>query len=107
MKSESSLEVLDWPLGTGLSGEPLSQKPHLPSFFLGLERTPPPPPAQANSPPPSSQRVCAVELQVWGCEKEPRACCIFAELWGCAEFCFTTQHLLRGGGGGSDTHPPS
>ena len=46
---ESSSEVLDWPLGTGLSREPLSQTPCPPSG--GLEWTPPPPPrTQANFP---------------------------------------------------------
>ena len=38
---ESSSEVLDWPLGAGLSREPLSQTPQPPRIG-GLERPPPP-----------------------------------------------------------------
>ena len=38
--AESSSEVLDWPFGTGLSRDPLSQTP---PPLRGLERAPPPP----------------------------------------------------------------
>ena len=43
---ESSLEVLDQPLGTGLSREPLYQTP--PLLFGGARMPPPPPPARAS-----------------------------------------------------------